>query len=268
MKSAIFGLALIIASAAPANAQGRDVSRRAFNFYDDDVTIEVQADAPGTLHVVRGEYGRLEAVGRVPGGLSTFALGGRSSDRLRLTAVGGDKADFIVVVPEDAFVRVLLPNRKSGALSTSRSGAAYTWGGAVAQTGAGAALLALRPSGPVIAHSTPYAPATLSIPKITTVRSIRVRIQGSAFEVGGDHHMSVVNGGGSNVEVRTGNEPEQLVVNVPADTRNFTLRLGGRTALVIRDLEVWSYCEPVIEQTMPGARWFTYSPESGRLTCR
>lgn len=260
----LFGV-LTLATAAPAAAQ-RDVARRAFTFLDDNVTVEVQADAPGTLQIVRGEAGRLEAVGRVPGGLATFALGGRTADKLRLTAVGGEKADFIVVVPEEAYVRVVLPNRKQGSLTSTRSGGAYTWGGADLMKSS--VSLAMPPAGPTVAHSAPHAPRTLSIPRLTTVRTVSLRIQGSSFEVGGNHHMSVSNGSSQSVEVRTGSEPEELIITIPSDTRDFTLKLGGRTALVMRGYEVSSYCEPVTEQILSGGRWFTYAPEAGRLTCR
>ncbi len=268
MKSLLVAGALALAVVMPAAAQERGVARRTFTFLDTDVTVEVTAPMPGTLQIVRGEPGILDVAGRVPGGMSSFALGGRDGDKLRLTAVGGEHADFIVVVPEDAYVRVRLPNRKSGALASTRQGATFTWGDAQSSAKAAAPLM-MPPSGPTVAHSAEYAPRVLAIPRLTTVRSVEVRLEASDFQVAGNHYMTVVNGSSQNVEVRTGDEPEELIVTVPAATRDFTLRLGGRTALVVRRFEVTTYCEPVTEQTFAAtARRFTFTPEAGRLTCR
>jgi len=52
-------------------------------------------------------------------------------------------------------------------------------------------------------------------------------------------------------------------------TNDFTLRLGNRTALRVTGREIRVLCEPVVEQDLgAGRRWFTFSPEMGRLTCR
>jgi hypothetical protein len=82
--------------------------------------------------------------------------------------------------------------------------------------------------------------------------------------------MAVKRGSTTSVEIRTGSVSEDLVISVPAGTRDFTLKLGGKTALVVRGPEVTTYCEPVIEQILYGgaAQRFTFTPEMGRLTCR
>jgi hypothetical protein len=275
MKYSILLAGLIsVASALPVSAQEPGVSRRLFTFLDDRLTVEVQADRPGSLQIVRGEPGLVDVVARVPGGVSAFAMGGRDGDALRLTAVGGDKADFVVVVPEDAYVRVRLPNKKGTEIGSTRPGGTFSWPSDEKTTNAGgvtgvSASKSRPASGPLIAYAAATAPQVLSIPKLTTVRTVRVRIADAGFEVGGSRPMGVARGNTQHIEVQTGNEPEDLVLSIPSDTRDFTLTLGGRTALVKRGVEVVAYCEPVTEQTLAGGvKWFTFSPEAGRLTCR
>lgn len=265
----LLATALTLLAAASAGAQERGVSRRLFTFLDNDVTVEVMADAPGTLQIVRGEPGVIEAAARVPGGFSTFALGGRDGDKLRLTAVGGERAEFIVVVPEEAYVRVRLPNHKKGSLGSTRSGGTFNWGDARISSAPAPATFNVAPSGPTMAYSGQYAPRTMSIPVLNAVRSVSVRFGTSTFQVGGDHYMSVSNGSYQSIEVRTGTEADNLIITVPAETRDFTLKLGGRTAMIVRGFEITTYCEPVTEQIMDESRrWFTFAPEMGRLRCR
>ena len=264
---ALVAALLAVGVAVPAAAQERGVNRRQYTFLDNDITIEVMADAPGVLQVVRGEPGVLDVAARVEGGMSAFALGGRDGDKLRLSAVGGSRADFIVVVPEEVYLRVRLPNRKAGDLGSTRPGGTFSWGGA-APPASNAAIMA-PPAGPTTAFTAEHAPRALSIPRLTAVRSVSVRMQASTFSIAGNHYMNVVNGGSQNVEVRTGDESDALIVTIPAGTRDFTLRLGGRMAMQIRGIEVTTYCEPVTEQQLgEGVRWFTFAPEAGRLTCR
>jgi hypothetical protein len=250
----------------PQMAQAQ-VARRLFTFLDNDVTVEVATDAPGTLQIVRGEDGQIDVAARVPGGLSSAALGGRESDRLRLTAVGGSRADFIVTVPEDTYVRVYLPNHKAGSLASTRGGGSYTWEGrnpqpVVAQTTA-------LPTGPFIAHTTERTPHTISIPNLSSIHTVSVHFGASAFQIVSANAMSVIAGDPDNLEIRTGDRHEDIQITIPADIRNFTFRLGGRTALTANFGEITAYCDPLSEQDMGGrARWFTFTPEAGRINCR
>lgn len=268
--SRFLAILLVFVAVVPADAQERGVARRLFTFLDTKVTVEVLADAPGTLQVVRGEPGRIDVAARVPGGISAVALGGRAGDNLRLTALGGETAEFIVVVPEDVYLRIRLPNNKAGELGSTRPAGSFKWTGTPA---ADAALLEPNalptPSGPVVAHTAPHAPRVLNVSRLNAVRTITLRIEPGMFEVGGNRYMSVINGSSQNVEVRTGDESEQVIISIPADTRDFTLKLGGRTALVVRGREISTYCEPVTDQYLnAGRRWFTFAPEAGRLHCR
>src|SRR5688500_12699477 len=89
--------AALLLDSTHAVAQEYELTRRSYSFFDTSLTIEVVSDVPGRLQVVRGENGRVEVAARVPGGIPAFALGGRTSDRLRLTALGGESAEFVVV---------------------------------------------------------------------------------------------------------------------------------------------------------------------------
>lgn len=266
--SAVFAGILAVVAALPAYAQEHGVNRRMYTFLDDDVTIEVSAESGGTLQVIRGEAGVLEVSARAPGGFTAFALGGRNDNTLRLTAAGGERADFVVVVPERTYLRVRLPNRKQGELGSRRPGATYTWSApsAVSTVSRNAPP---TPARSTMAHSSATAPRVLNVPNLNSARSITVRVEPGPFMVGGNEWMSVERGSSTNVEIRTGSQAADLEIVVPIETRDFTMKLGGRTALVIRDSQVTSYCQSVTEQEFAGgARRFTYSPEMGRLSCR
>jgi len=257
----------LLLCAVPAFAQERNVARRSFTFLENGVTVEVNSDVPGTLQIVRGGDGVIDVAARVPGGLSSFALGGQYNDKLRLTAVGGKSAEFIVVVPEQTYVRVHLPNRKGGEIGSTRPTGSFKWGDEVVRTTS--ASFTPAPAGPTVAYSSERAPRVLSVPLLNAIRSVSVRVGAPGFSVAGNHYMNVGGSQSDNVEVRTGSEAEDLVIGIPRETRDFTLRLGARTALVIHGFDVRTSCEPVTEQTLAdGVRWFTFSPEAGRLSCK
>lgn len=269
MKSAVLfaGLA-VLAAAMPVSAQEYGVNRRVFTFLDNEVTIEVAAETGGTLHVVRGEPGRLDVSGRVEGGFSSFALGGRGN-RLRLTAVGGESASFIVVVPEEAYLRVQLPNRRNP-VGNTRPGGTFHWDAPGSLAAHTAPRAAPAPDGFATGHIAAEAPRVVNVPNLNSARTITVRVQSGPFEVGGTQWMSVQHGSTTSLEIRTGSDAQDLDIVVPVGTRDFTLRLGGRTALVVRAPEITAYCEPMIEQVLAGGavRRYTFTPEMGRLRCR
>jgi hypothetical protein len=258
--------------ATSANAQEHELSRRQFNFFDNSLTVEIVADMPGELQIVRGEPGKIDVAGRVPGGIPAFALGGREGDRLRLTALGGRRANFVVAIPEDAMVRVKLPNRQTRQVRSMQRSENYEWGRLERDADDDA------PSGPQAAsasnvpatvYSDVMAPRTLHVSKLNAVRTVSVRFEGTAFTVGGSRPMTVQQGDPTNIEVRTNDEAQDVIVTVPLGTSAFTLKLGGKTAMHVRGAEIRVYCEPVTEQDLgAGRRWYTFAPEMGRLTCR
>lgn len=272
MKTSAVLLGAMLLGATGAQAQEEDLSRRQFTFLDNILTIEVVADMPGQLQVVRGENGRLDVAGRVPGGIPAFALGGREENVLRLTAVGGNHADFVVIVPEDAMVKVKLPERDWKRVGMNDPNGVYSWSGASNSAIATADVSRTRASAlpaPAIAYSDQLPPRMLHVTNLNAVRTVSVRFEGPSFNVAGNRPMALQKGDPQNVEVRTGSEVQDLVVTVPLGTSDFTLRLAGKTAMHVAGGEIRVYCEPVLEQELgTGRRWYTFAPEMGRMTCR
>jgi hypothetical protein len=268
MSKSAFLLVAVLFGAASAEAQERGLSRRQFTFFENNLTVEIVADMPGELQVIRGEPGRIEVAGRVPGGIPAFALGGREGDELRLTALGGEHADFVVVVPEDAMVRVRLPDRHSHQVKSMQRSGRYTWGD-LPDRGQKSSSVMPVPAQPATAYSDVMAPRTLHITKLNAVRTVSIRFEGTSFNVAGNRYMSVQKGDPANIEVRPGDQPEDVIVTVPLGTSAFTLKLAGKTAMHVNGGEIRVYCEPLTEQDLGyGRRWYTFAPEMGRMTCR
>ena len=261
------GVALL-AGAAELNAQELVVARREFPFFDNHLTIEVETLLPGQLQVVRGEPGRIEAAGNVHGGIASFALGGHEGDRLRATALGGERVDFVIIVPEDATVRVRLPDRNTHQVTTMSSGGTYSWKGAEVEKPTTVIAMPAPPTS-TVAYSNAAPPRVLNVANLNSVRRVNVRFEGSTFSVAGTQWMSVQSGNTSHVEVRPGDDLQDVTIQVPLGTRSFELRLGGRLALTMHGGEIRPYCEPVTETELSeGRRWYTFTTNAGRLTCR
>jgi hypothetical protein len=270
-KSALI-LAATLCAASSAQAQEHELSRHSFTFFDNTLSVEVVADMPGQLQVVRGEPGRIDVAGRVPGGIPAFALGGREENQLRLTAVGGNHADFVVIVPEDALVKVKLPDRNWRQVGMTQQSGQYSWRSGEQSAAPAAAPPRMRGAalpGPMIAYSDQLPPRTLNVTSLNSVRTVSVRFEGPNFHVAGNQPMKLQEGDPANVEVRTGRDVQDLVVTVPLGTSDFKLLLAGRTAMNVVGGEIRVYCEPLTEQDLGmGRRWFTFAPEMGRMTCR
>jgi hypothetical protein len=272
MKTFVLVVAATLVAAGHARAQEYEVTRRQFTFFDNSLTVEVVADMPGQLQVVRGEPGRIEVAARVPGGIPAFAMGGRENDKLRLTAVGGSHADFVVIIPEDATVRVQLPDRHGHQVKSLQRSGKYTWGdGSEGSTRSnqGSAKASPVPAGPTTAYSNAMAPRLVNVTKMNSVRTVSVRFEGGNFNVAGTRYMSVQDGDPNNIEVRTSDDVQDVIVTVPVGTSSFTLKLAGKTAMNVVGAEIRTYCDPLTEQDLgAGRRWYTFTPEMGRLTCR
>ena len=267
LSLALLSLAILTCSTQAA-AQEYELTRRHYTFFDNSLTIEVVSEIPGRLQVVRGEKGRVEVAARVPGGIPAFAMGGREYDRLRLTALGGEEADFVVVVPEDASVRVKLPNARSHAMTSMRPAGTFSWGGTATSKASAPAALPV-PTRPTTAYSKDHAPRTLNIPKLNSVRTISVRFEGSTFLVAGTQWMRVSGGNPNNIEVQTGDQLQDVIITLPIGTNGFAMRLGGRLAMQVSNGEIRTYCEPLTEQDLgAGRKWYTFTPDMGRMTCR
>jgi hypothetical protein len=97
-------------------------------FLEDRLVVAVHAEAPGELQVVRGQRGRIEVAARSRDGFAGFGLGGSYTRQLRLTAVGSDEVQYLVVVPEHVAVSVQLPSGASTQVTDSDGVATYHWG--------------------------------------------------------------------------------------------------------------------------------------------
>ncbi len=276
MRTSAVIVAAVLFSATNAVAQEYEITRRSIPFFDNKLTIEVVADVPGELQVVRGEQGMIEVAARVDGGIPSFALGGRESDKLRLTALGGDAANFVVVVPEDAMVRVLLPGEVGHQVGTTQKQGRYNWGGEGKKSSEarvpGSTTTAVMPVAamqPMLAYSNPLVPRQVSVPRLNAVRTVSVRFEGTTFNVAGTQAMNLTDGDPAHIEIRTGNDVQDLVVTLPLGTSDFGLNLGGKNAMRVVGGEIRIYCEPLTEQDLgAGRRWYTFTPEMGRLSCR
>ena len=263
----LLALTLVGVIAAPAAAQ-KDVARRSFTFLDNNLVIQVVSEKPGELRVIRGEHGRIDVSARAPDGVPAFSLGGRQEDHLVLTSVGSDKTEFVVVVPEEVRVRVVLPDRKSLDIASERPAATYKWGESSPKPAEPPAPSA--PSdGMLLSHSSRAVPRVLSIPEYAAMTQLDVKFEGSDFRISTSRPVSVQPGRSDEILFRTGNEPISVVVMLPQNTRDFRLVLGDKTAIEVVGGDVHSYCQQLIDQKLPdGRRYFTYHPAGAGLVCR
>lgn len=134
-------LALIIPLALfwPPGALAQEgVQRERLTFIGTDLEIEVLVEVPGTLRLIKGRDGEVAVTARAVSGTTGFGLSGAEASRLQLSAVGAERVEYIVAVPEGARVRILLPDRPvAEILGTLQKTAVYTWSGAGHQTGGG-----------------------------------------------------------------------------------------------------------------------------------
>lgn len=235
------------ALATPAAAQ-QDVMRDAFGFFGSALDVRIESEAPGRVRIMRGQRSRIEVAGRAPNGFTSAALGGHGVRRLTLTALGGDRVDFIVVVPEDVRVRVYRPGTDGselfGALSET---ATYRWETPEIR----ASIETMRPSGGFAT-----APRALDIRAAHRLDRLTLRIGASAFSLSPRLPLAT-SGAAAVLDARTGDD---VAIDVPADAR-FSLSLDGVEAVIVDNGAVRILCESVLSQTLPdGTRWLTLTP--------
>ena len=247
----------------------RQVARREYVYFDTNLTIDVMSEASGVLRILRGEAGILEVAARAPKGFPAFALGGRQSDELRLTAMGADRVDFLVVVPEDVRIRVRLPDRRHLEIASSNPSATYSWGPNPPPATGEARNLAVPPAdGMYLSYYSESVPRVFTISDVAGVARLDVRFEGSDFRVSTSRPVTVNSGRSDAIEFRPGQPPMNLVLNVPSNAGEFRLVLGGRTALEARSGDIKSYCEQFISTTnQEGRRAYTFIASGGRLIC-
>lgn len=123
MRTRTYGSALLTAIvvfglAHPAVADGQpwssspEAERITFTFLGDRLEVRVLAVPEGELRLMRGDRGMLRVTAHAPDGIPGIGRSGNGTERLDLAVAGSDRGVFLVVVPEDTRVRVLLPDEQ------------------------------------------------------------------------------------------------------------------------------------------------------------
>jgi hypothetical protein len=273
---ALAAAAFIVVGAAATPASAQDVTHRSYTFLDHTLAIEVLGESPGVLHVVRGGPGRLEITARSDGGFPGFTIAGASRDRLRLTAVGARRAEYMVVIPEHVQLQVRLPGRHAERMPGGRF-MTYEWGGEAAVAGGAAGSATAAPGGvkprtgeaftPPPTRWAERAPPQLNIGSLEGVQSVEVRVAGTRFGLTSPFPIERRGGSAEHAELRTAGAGEHILVIVPAGTESFTLSGAGEVMLSVRNGAAESGCGPVTVQRLPGEQRFTFAPVT-LLRCR
>jgi hypothetical protein len=293
-----------LAIAGPAAGQEQDVTRRSFAFFNRSLTVEVVSEASGVLQVVRGGRDRVSVAVRAAPGLAVVALGGWNNDRLRLAAVGDERVEYIVVVPQDLQLHVTLPHRDYPVLAESAPAVEYRWertapGGAGARdsgraasgrllsgaesqprradgaaeagtrhgTGTGIGAYLVSNSEYFLAYADAVAPDEVSVTDLTSVRRLGVRTGSDNFRIEASRRMALTPGRKSKIEIRPAGEPIDLILYIPASANEFTLRAGQNAAVTIRDGQVKVSCSPMTSVLKDGRRFIDITPAHGVLDC-
>lgn len=290
MKHLLTAVALAVTLPAAADAQ-RDVTRRSYTFLEDRLVIEVLAEAPGELQVVRGQRGRVEVAARSSDGFAGFGLGGDYTRVLRLTAVGSDAVEYLVVVPEHVAVSVVLPRGGTAHVPDRDGLASYRWGEdaqrsrespsgdpahARRRDAADAPLAEVAPimpttsAGLYVVHSgRGRVPSLVDVPELASVRSVSVRVEGDDFRVAATRPLALTPGDAGHMVIRVDGEPLDLVLFVPRGSSGFELRSGSRRIADVAFGRPRSYCgNTVIQQPTPHQDWLTVFPSDGSVSCR
>jgi hypothetical protein len=264
---ALLAFAALLLPAA-ASAQEQDVTRRTYTFLSHRLDVAILADAPGVLQVLRGERGRIEVAARSRDGFPGFGLGGSHTPQLRLTAVGSEAVQYLVVVPEHVSVRVRLPQGAMLSLAPRAPAGTYTWGG-TSDEAAARAPLPTTAGGLFLAHTASWAPRTVDIPDLASIRSLSVRFGSGDFRVAASRPLTVAPASRTDLQLDIAGDPLDLVIYVPGGRAPFTLRSGS---LVIAESVVGvprPLCGNVIIQSPTEHQtWLTFRPQAGRLDCR
>jgi hypothetical protein len=287
-------LAFLLAAALPAAAGAQqDVNRRTFTFLENHLEVAVLADAPGVLQVVRGELGQLEVAGRASEGFAGYGLGGHLTRQLRLTAVGAEAAEYLVVVPEHVNVRVHLPDGTSADLPPRAPAATYRWAAAAPTARYGwigdrydpgpyrpsldvPELTSREPQlrrtvagGLFVVHQAQWAPAVVDVPSLSAIRSLDLRFEGSDFRVATSRPLTLQPGDAAHFIMQADGEPLDVLLFVPHGTGRFLLRAGGIAVAEVVAGRPRALCGSVIMQQPSAVQtWLSFRPDAGRLDCR
>lgn len=273
MKYLLTAVALAALLPATADAQ-RDVTRRTYTFLENRLIVAVHAEAPGELQIVRGQRGRVEVAARSRDGFAGFGLGGDITRELRLTAVGADAVQYLVVVPEHVAVSVVLPSGATGSGAPRAGVSTYRWDGTLRAEDTDALeyspIVPTTAGGLYVVHSgRGRVPGLVDIPSLTSVRSISVRVQGDDFQIAASRPLALAPGDARHMEVRVDGEPIDLVFFVPRGATGFQIRSGGQRLAAVTGGRPRGFCgSTVLQQPTPSQDWLTVFPSDGRVSCR
>ena len=260
---------LCLLLAVPAAAQEWQVARERFAFVGHRLTVNVDSDAPGTLRIIRGGPGSVRVASRAVTGFTAAALA--DQDELTLTTAGSGPVDYLVSVPEETWVNVRLPGSRFGESVRGRqSSRTFSW---EARRGPGRAEPAPdwlpTDDGPLFTTlARDLAPAIVSLPDLTNIRSVSIRVEPGPFRASASRPLSLHEGDDQRLVIRPAAPPMDLVLLIPTGTHSFRLDAGGRTALTVTDGEITTLCSPVTQQWLSdGRRWLTFNPVAGSLRC-
>lgn len=257
------GLAAI-AIAQPGAAQDSGLVRRAFAFFDRNLTVEVVGEGSGVLHVVRGGRDRVEVSGRTELGTPAFAMTGWKQDRLRLSGAGMAQ-EYVVIVPEDVRLEVVLPPGQGALPATSGAAATYRW--PVTPQPAEAYV----PEGGTsswLAYEYGATPDVLLLEGVRTFEKISVRTGANSFRVSGSRALEIAPRGEDALGVRAAEAAARLLVELPGSVRDFVLVADGVPVVEVAGGVIRVHCSPSTRQVLSGGReWVEISPSGGRLQC-
>lgn len=284
-------LAALLLAPAPAVAQDWGVVRQSYLYADTRLVVDVRADVPGEIQIIRGSRGWLDVAARADQGIAGMALGGHRREELVLTSMGAGRVLYLVTVPENARVDVRLPGSRMGqAFWPPRDMVRYTWGGSTAASSPASPRAEEAPphggraahtarlardadaasaEGAYTAFASPRAPARVEVPRGAAVRTLIVRFeQADGFRVAAERPMSVTGTGQRRLRVHPRGEPVDLVLVVPRGTRDFALHFGGAEVLRVDDGQAHALCGPVTDQRLEGGeRRFSFSPPDTGMEC-
>jgi len=270
---------LILALATPVSAQQWQVERDQFAFAGRQLTVHVDAEVEGTLRVIRGPAGLVRVSGRSDAGMTVAGL--TADEHLTLTAAGDGPVEFVITVPERVWIDVRLPDRPLGeSMGTMNRSGTFHWGTVATEQGpelgapgSGAGPFArteppFASDGGYTVFADHWTPRTVTLPDLTNIRSVTVRVEGTGFRVGASRPLVLHPGDRDHVEIRPGGPPMEIVVVVPAGTTGFTLSAGGATALIVDGEQISVLCSPSTRQWLSDGRgWVTFTPAVSRLDC-
>lgn len=280
-RSALLAVLAAAFSAAPLAAQEQDVARGSFPYFERSLTIDVLAQVPGELQILRTRNARVEVAAMAAPGLASFTRGGWRGNALRLTAAGAARVAYIVHVPENVFVSVRTPDAGNHSAGR-RDPDVIRWDGPPrdasdarpASSPAGGAVPVSLRSGPAVDAMGRFRgliarqpPAVVSIPSLHAVRSLEVRIEGDEFAVATSRPLELHRGDARTLVLDFAGDPLDVVLTVPAGAR-LRLDAAGQPLLRMAEGRVALTCPAGIDQR-PAAdrRWLLYRPQAGRLGC-